>query len=84
MSTLAEELRIRIDGRKQKVVAERIGISQNWLSDILRGEAKLEVPQAIIGILRLWPDLWPFFLPRDIVAAVALDYQRYSADEQSK
>lgn len=84
MNTLAEELRTRIDGRKQKLVAERIGISQNWLSDILRGQAKLEVPQAIVGILRLWPDLWPFFLPEDIVSTLTDEYQRYTAGKRNE
>ena len=76
MSRLAEELTTRMDGRKQRIVAERMGISQNYLSDILGGKVSVEMPKGAIGILRLWPDMWPFFVPEDIARAIAMDVQR--------
>lgn len=73
--TLAEALRARIDGRRQSVIAERMGISQNRLSEILRGEP-VEIGKGPLGILRVYPDLWPFFLPADIAVAISREVER--------
>lgn len=73
--TLAEALRARIDGRRQRVIAEKMGISQNRLSEILRGQP-VEIGKGPLGILRVYPDLWPFFLPADIAVALCEEVQR--------
>lgn len=67
--TLAQALVARIDGRRQSMIAERMGISQNRLSEILKG-ARVEVGKSAVGILTVYPDLWPFFFSRDFVQAM--------------
>ena len=80
--TLAGALVARIDGRRQSVIAERMGISQNRLSEILKG-ARVEVGKAAVGILSVYPDLWPFFFSRDFVRAICDASERYDETSES-
>lgn len=70
MGTLGEELKVRMDGRPQKLVAKRIGISQQHLSAILADRVPVTIGRAAEGILRWWPDLCFFILPEDILISI--------------
>lgn len=78
--SLAEALREAMDGRSQTVVAERMGITQNYLSMILKG-LPVRVNKAALGILKVYPELWSFFLPRDIIISICQQIQDVAEGE---
>lgn len=78
--SLADALREKMDGRSQRLVAERIGITQNYLSMILKG-MPVRVNKAALGILKTYPELWPFFLPRDIIVSICKEAGFVPGDE---
>lgn len=82
MGTLGEELRIRMDGRPQNLVAKRVGISQQHLSDILAGRVGVTMGRAAEGLLRLWPDLAPFIVPEDLLVRMTECVKSTPADAE--
>ena len=78
--TLAEALREKMDGRSQTHIAAKMGITQNYLSMILKG-MPVRVNKGALGILKTYPDLWPFFLPRDIIVSICKEAGFVSTDE---
>lgn len=71
MRTLAEELQDRMGDQTQIEFAEKLGIAQSTLSEILSGKKVPGLNKTASAIAQAYPELAVFFLPENIAGAKA-------------
>jgi len=67
---LATALKERMGARSQKQFAQDLQISEGQLSRMLRGKGNPGLTKAARLILKVYPELAPFFLPENIAQAI--------------